>query len=52
MNTSDNSRKLDQTHEQLLELELSDEALEAAAEADIRGLPTLFHSSYCFSCPS
>jgi hypothetical protein len=44
--------KLDQTNEENLELELPDETLEAAAEAGMHGLPTLFHSTYCFSCPS
>ena len=51
MNTRDNN-ELDQTYEQLLKLELPDEALEAAAEPDVHGLPTLFHVTYCFSCPS
>ena len=52
MNTGDNDHELDQTHEQLIKLELPDEALEAAAEADVHGLPTLFHVTYCFSCPN
>jgi hypothetical protein len=51
MSTSEN-KELDQTLEQLLKLEFPDEALEAAAEADVHGLPTLFHVTYCFSCPS
>jgi hypothetical protein len=48
---NDDNRELDRTDEQILELELSDETLEAAAEANMHGLPTLFHATYCFSCP-
>lgn len=52
MNTSDENRELDKTNEQILKFDPSDEALEAAAEADIHGLPTLFHATYCFGCPN
>ncbi|HEY2531574.1 MAG TPA: hypothetical protein VGJ20_27185 [Xanthobacteraceae bacterium] len=40
----------DQVNEEALGLEVSDEALEAAADATKLALPTLFHSSYCFGC--
>ncbi|MGH7247776.1 MAG: hypothetical protein ACREH9_06695 [Pseudomonadota bacterium] len=42
----------DKTDEETLGFEISDEALEAASDASVRALPTLLHSSYCFSCPS
>ena len=42
----------DKINEEILELDLSDEALEAAAQTDMHGVPTLFHLTYCFSCPS
>ena len=42
----------DRINEEILELELSDETLEAAAQTDMHGVPTLFHLTYCFSCPS
>ena len=42
---------IDQTDEEVLRDEVSDEALEAAALAVIGGLPTL-PNTYCFACPS
>jgi hypothetical protein len=41
----------DQTDEEILRDEVSDEAIEAASVAP-RGLPTLMHTTYCFACPS
>jgi len=31
--------------------EISDEALEGAAAIPLRGVPTVFHATYCFGCP-
>ena len=42
---------IDQTDEEVLRDEVSDEALEAAALAALGGFPTLPHT-YCFACPS
>jgi hypothetical protein len=39
-----------QTDEEILRDEVSDEALEAASVAPT-GLPTLMHNTYCFACP-
>ena len=50
MTTRHDSR--DKINEEIPELEFSDETLEAAAQTDMHGLPTLFHLTYCFSCPS
>ena len=41
----------DQTDEEILRHEVSDEAIEAASVA-LRGLPTLMHNTYCYACPS
>ena len=41
----------DQTDEEILRDEVSDEAIEAASVTP-RGLPTLMHNTYCFACPS
>jgi len=38
--------------EMILIDEVSDEAMEAAAFAALRGLPTLMYRTYCFACPS
>jgi hypothetical protein len=48
---NDYNQDLDQTDEEILRDEVSDEALEAASIAP-RGLPTLMHNTYCFACPS
>jgi hypothetical protein len=48
---SDCNQDLDQTEEEILRDEVSDEALEAASVAT-GGLPTLMHNTYCFACPS
>jgi hypothetical protein len=48
---NDCNQDLDQTDEEILRDEVSDEALEAASVAP-RGLPTLMHNTYCFACPS
>jgi hypothetical protein len=48
---NDCHQDLDQTDEEILRDEVSDEALEAASIAP-QGLPTLMHSTYCFACPS
>ena len=42
---------IDQTDEEVLRDEVSDEALEAAALAVIGRFPTL-PNTYCFACPS
>ena len=41
-----------QTEEETLTYEVSDDALEAASGTPDRGAPTLFHSTYCFGCPA
>jgi hypothetical protein len=48
---NDCNENLNQTDEEILRDEVSDEALEAAAVA-ARRLPTLMHNTYCFACPS
>ncbi len=40
-----------QTEEETRTWEVSDDALEAASDELGRGVPTLFHSTYCFGCP-
>ena len=40
----------DQTDEEILRDEVSDEAIEEASVTP-RGLPTLMHNTYCFACP-
>jgi hypothetical protein len=47
---NDCNRDLDQTDEEILRDEVSDEALEATSVALV-GLPTLMHNTYCFACP-
>jgi hypothetical protein len=49
----DNASDLDyqQTEEETLTCEVSDDALEAASGTPGRGVPTLFHNTYCFGCP-
>jgi hypothetical protein len=42
--------ELNQTDEEILRDEVSDEALEAASVA-LRKLPTLMHNTYCYACP-
>ncbi len=41
-----------QTEQESLTCEVSDDALEAASGMSGRGVPTLFHSTYCFGCPA
>jgi hypothetical protein len=48
---SDCNKDPNQTDEEILRDEVSDEALEAASVAP-HGLPTLMHNTYCFACPS
>jgi hypothetical protein len=38
--------------EQILAGRISDQALEAALRAPTLGVPTVFHLTYCFSCPA
>ena len=40
------------TEEETLTCEVSDDALEAASGTPCRGVPTLFHNTYCFGCPA
>ena len=47
---NDCNQDLNQTDEEILRDEVSDEAIEAASVAPIR-LPTLMHNTYCFACP-
>jgi hypothetical protein len=47
---NDCNQDLNQTDEEILRDEGSDEAVEAAAVAPV-GLPTLMHNTYCFACP-
>lgn len=46
---NDGNDDLNQTDEEILRDEVSDEAVEAAFVA-LGGLPTLMHGSYCFTC--
>ena len=48
---SDCNKDLDQTDEEILRNEVSDEAVEAASLAP-GGYPTLAYGTYCFTCPS
>lgn len=52
MDSCDDGGNLPLTGDENLEREISDLELEAAAEDPIRAVPTLFHLTYCFSCPS
>ncbi|MGB6288143.1 MAG: hypothetical protein WBG18_27585 [Xanthobacteraceae bacterium] len=46
---NDGNEDLNQTDEEILRDEVSDEAVESAFVA-LGGLPTLMHGSYCFTC--
>jgi hypothetical protein len=48
---NDCDQDLNQTDEEILRDEVSDDAIEAASVAP-QGLPTLMHNTYCFACPS
>jgi hypothetical protein len=48
---NDYNQDLDQTDEEILKDEVSDEAVEAASVAPA-GLPALMHNTYCFACPA
>jgi hypothetical protein len=48
---NDCKQDLNQTDEEILRDEVSDEAIEAASDAR-GGPPTLFYGTYCFACPS
>jgi len=50
----DNTSDLDyqQTEEETLTCENSDDALEAASGTASQGIPTLFQNTYCFGCPA
>jgi hypothetical protein len=37
--------------EECLTCDVPDDALEAASAACMSGVPTVMHSSYCFTCP-
>jgi hypothetical protein len=43
---------LDQTDEETLLWEVSDEELEAVSGMGKVGIITLYHASYCFACPA
>jgi hypothetical protein len=45
-----NDCHLNQTDEEILREEVSDEAIEAASITP-QGLPTLMHNTYCYACP-
>jgi hypothetical protein len=47
---NDCNQDLDQTDEEILRDEVSDEALEAASVTP-QGLPTLMHNTYRYACP-
>jgi hypothetical protein len=47
---NDCNHGLDQSDEEIVRDEVSDEAIEAASVAPV-GLPTLMHNTYCFACP-
>ena len=47
---NDCNKDLDQTDEEILRDEVSDEAIEATSVVP-QVLPTLMHNTYCFACP-
>jgi hypothetical protein len=47
---NDGNQDFNQTDEEILRDEVSDEAIEAASVTPA-GLPTLMHNTYCFACP-
>lgn len=52
MNHNTSDLDYHQTEEETLIGEVSDDALEAASGTPTRGVPTLFHNTYCFGCPA